>query len=121
MRAYELILRSGTPGRIYPIGSGRLRTLGEVAARFEELASVPIRWRIGPEADTPPVSLAQPSVLDLGRPDAPPPGPAAASPVDMAPMRSLGWRPVLPFSRSAEEILAYFRKEADSDEEERRG
>ncbi|MCZ8513599.1 NAD-dependent epimerase/dehydratase family protein [Paenibacillus filicis] len=111
VRAYELILRSGTPGAVYPIGSGRLRTLGEVAGRFEALAATPIGWRIGSQADTPLVSLAPQPQPETGREAARPPssGTVPVSPVDPAPMRSLGWQPVIPFEQSAEEILAFFR------------
>ncbi|WP_314002757.1 NAD-dependent epimerase/dehydratase family protein [uncultured Paenibacillus sp.] len=80
--AYDLLLRLGESGRVYPVASGMLRTLGEVAEAFELAADVPIEWEIGDS-------------------DAPSPQPADGSAV-----RALGWRPRYPFERSIADMIA---------------
>lgn len=87
VRAYEVILCRGRPGAVYGIGSGYSRTLGEVAERLLERASVPLR-------------------LEIGDAEAPPP-----AKVDLRPLRALGWQPSIPFKKSIQDILAYYRNE----------
>ncbi|MEK8131265.1 NAD-dependent epimerase/dehydratase family protein [Paenibacillus filicis] len=108
VRAYGLILERGEPGGVYPIGSGKVRTLGGIAREFERQARVKMEWRIGTTADLIgeqlPVrlsGLADPEDERLG---------AGASAVDLGPMRSLDWAPELAFDQSVADILDYHRQ-----------
>ncbi|OXM83505.1 hypothetical protein CF651_25525 [Paenibacillus rigui] len=87
VRAYELILRRGTPGVVYGIGTGYSRTLGEVASRMLERTAVPFRLTVGEAADAPQTR------------------------VDLQATRALGWQPAIPFRKSIDDILAYYRNE----------
>lgn len=125
VRAFGLILRCGTPGSVYPIGSARMRTLGEVAASYEAHCAVPITWCIGTHANAEQVSLLDP--LQKAKPGGPAnriavpqSGSPPSSSIDLEPIRSLGWQPLIPFERSMEEILRFFRNEVSKDQEERR-
>lgn len=106
VHAYEHILHLGEPGHVYPIGSGRLRSLGETAACFESRVAAPVRWLIGADAQKP-VSLVQEMddglIID-------PPLPEKQSSVNTVPMQTLGWYPSIPFEQSVEDILDYFRR-----------
>ena len=53
--AYELLLRAGERGRVYPITSGKLRTIGELADRFDMLAKAPLSWEVGQSQAVSPV------------------------------------------------------------------
>ena len=81
VRAYALLLERGEPGRVYPIASGRQRTLGEVAAAYERAAGFRVEWLIG----------------DSGAPSPPPADPSA--------LMALGWRPEIPFALSVADTL----------------
>ncbi|SDD30146.1 Nucleoside-diphosphate-sugar epimerase [Paenibacillus sp. UNCCL117] len=112
VRAYGLILEQGEPGVSYPIGSGRLRTLGEIARQFEQAAQTPVSWRIGMEEG----SASQPIRLtELSGETADALKAAGASAVNMAPMRALGWEPVIAFGQSVADILGYHRTAAALD------
>ncbi|MBW5447395.1 NAD-dependent epimerase/dehydratase family protein [Cohnella sp. CFH 77786] len=79
--AYGLLLRAGEPGRTYALESGTFRTLEEVKRTFEEEARLPLQWLIGNSPAISPVSR------------------------DTGPIRSLGWRPRIPFRQSVKETL----------------
>jgi len=80
--AYELLMAKGEAGRVYPIASGRFRTLQEVAEAFERAAGFAIEWEIGDS-----------------------PG-ASPEPVELSAIASLGWRPAIPFDQSVSDMLA---------------
>ncbi|WP_164545726.1 NAD-dependent epimerase/dehydratase family protein [Paenibacillus albus] len=52
IRAYELLLRGGESGRVYPVASGQMRSLGEIADAFSALAAQPLQWEVG-DSDAP--------------------------------------------------------------------
>ncbi|MBB6679788.1 GDP-mannose 4,6-dehydratase, partial [Cohnella lubricantis] len=81
--AYELLLLHGTPGACYAIESGKMRSLREVKAAFEQLSTAELQWEISEGA-----ALA--------------PSPA---PRDCSPIRTLGWRPSIPFPQSIADAL----------------
>jgi len=81
VRAYGVLLERGEPGRVYPIATGRQRTLGEVAAAYERAAGFRVEWLIG----------------DSDEPSPPPADPSA--------LLALGWRPEIPFARSVADTL----------------
>ncbi|MBJ6363808.1 NAD-dependent epimerase/dehydratase family protein [Paenibacillus roseus] len=85
MTAYETILLKGKPGIIYPVVSGRMITLGEVADTFSELALCPLDIQIGSSAA---------------------PSPASE---DGRPMQEMGWRPHIPFRDSIRDLLVHVR------------
>ncbi|GAC44149.1 nucleoside-diphosphate sugar epimerase [Paenibacillus popilliae ATCC 14706] len=114
VRAFGYILRLGTPGGVYPIGTGHMRTLGEVAVSFEAHSTAPITWRIGTNPNAEPMSfLVQAESggpvdqIALLQSDPPP-----SSPINLDPIHSLGWQPLNPFERTLEEVLHFFRNEA---------
>lgn len=86
VRAYELLLRAGECGKVYPITSGKLRTIGELADRFDLLAGVPLHWEVGQSQ--------------------------AASPVPDPPeaMRALGWSPRIAIEQSLGDALKEERR-----------
>ena len=81
VKAYALLLERGEPGRVYPIASGRQRTLGDVAAAYERAAGFRVAWSIG-DSDAPSPPPADPSML-----------------------MALGWRPEIPFALSVADTL----------------
>ncbi|WP_159881076.1 NAD-dependent epimerase/dehydratase family protein [Paenibacillus puerhi] len=105
VRAYGLILEHGVPGCSYPVGSGRLRTLGDIASQFERVAKAQVSWRIGFSAEAaefPPVRLTE-----AGRGDEE--GDIRPSAVDVRPMRALGWEPAIALEQSVADIMTYHR------------
>ncbi len=80
--AYELLLEQGEAGQVYPIASGRFRTLREVAEAFERAAGTAIEWEVGQSV--------------AGSPE----------PVDLTAISALGWRPSIPFEQSIADMLA---------------
>ncbi|QYR23035.1 NAD-dependent epimerase/dehydratase family protein [Paenibacillus sp. sptzw28] len=86
VRAYDLLLRQGERGRIYPVASGTMRTLGELADTFDSLASCPLQWSVG-ESDSP-----------------------SPAPVDCHAVRALGWSPRIPLMQSLQDALETARK-----------
>ncbi|SFJ03628.1 Nucleoside-diphosphate-sugar epimerase [Paenibacillus sp. UNC496MF] len=67
--AYETLLRAGESGRAYAVASGAMRTLGEIAGVFGELARAPLPWEFG-DSDA-----------------------ASPAPADPAAVAALGWAP----------------------------
>lgn len=90
--AYAVLLEKGTAAAGYSIGSGTIRTLGDVAKAFQRLTDQPLRLEIGTAAGS---SLPY-------------------RPVDLAAMESFGWRPAIPFETSLADALAYYRNEAST-------
>lgn len=86
--AYCLMFKSGKTGGVYPIGSGSLHSLGDLITCYQSLTREPLPLEIGQTAN-----LQEPK------------------PVDMLPMRELGWSPHIPFQTSLEDILGFFRDE----------
>ncbi|MFB9330227.1 NAD-dependent epimerase/dehydratase family protein [Paenibacillus aurantiacus] len=85
IRAYGVLLASGESGRVYPLASGRMITLGELADGFAALARVPLRFEIG--------SSTAPSPL----------------PADTSALSALGWTPSIPLARSIADTLEQMR------------
>lgn len=79
--AYEALLLRGQAGRLYSLGSGVMRTLGEVKEAFDVAAKVKLAWQI----------------RDQGGP--------SPQPRDLSDILSLGWRPLIPFTQSIEDAL----------------
>lgn len=97
VRAYQVILERGTPGRTYNVCSGVARPVSDVLHGLLALARVPIevrvdRARLRPN-DTPVV---------LG---------------DYSRLRGeLGWRPEIPFERTLRDLLDYWRAAVETQE-----
>lgn len=94
--AYAVILRKGEPGTVYSIGSGMMRSLGELAAEFRAHARCPLAIESGEQA-----------------PQADP------QPLDLANIRALGWRPLITFEQSIRDILDDCRAHPDGPDERR--
>ncbi|SFS51113.1 NAD(P)-dependent oxidoreductase [Paenibacillus sp. BC26] len=86
IRAYELLLRAGESGRIYPVASGVMRTLGEIADAFDALAQHPLQWEIG-ESQA-----------------------ASPDPVNCEGIIALGWTPLITLEQSLRETLEAARQ-----------
>jgi GDP-4-dehydro-6-deoxy-D-mannose reductase len=86
VKGYEHILLYGTPGTVYPIGSGSNRTIKDIVRAFQT--------EIG--MDLP---------LEIGQLD----GYVPPRPVDLTLIAGLGWSPEIAFERSVADILRYFR------------
>ncbi|HEY0828711.1 MAG TPA: NAD-dependent epimerase/dehydratase family protein [Bacilli bacterium] len=84
--AYGIMLESGKAGAVYPVGSGSSHSLGDLIACYQSLAGKPLPLEIG----------------HLTNPQEP-------KPVDMIPLRELGWRPRIRFQTSVEDTLNFFR------------
>lgn len=89
--AYELLLRHGKAGEVYPVCSGFERRLGEVCDSFVSMASVqcPLEVEERDEyAGMPAAAIIQPDAL-----------------------REMGWSPAIPWDASVSDILRFFRRE----------
>lgn len=84
--AYDFILKYGEQGAVYSIGSGQLRSLGEVAAAFQSLLKCHL-----------PLNVSGSNVKE------------DVKPVNLTQIKSLGWEPVIPFKQSLHDTLQYFR------------
>ncbi|MGF7047134.1 GDP-4-dehydro-6-deoxy-D-mannose reductase [Paenibacillus sp. DS2015] len=85
--AYDLILRKGESGRVYPICSGIECSLGDVVTSMLELGNVSI-------------------VLEMGN------APQSSSTDDdysCEDLHEMGWKPQIPWEQSLVEIMEYFR------------
>ncbi|GGA35957.1 NAD-dependent epimerase/dehydratase family protein [Paenibacillus physcomitrellae] len=85
--AYELLLKVGRSRVIYPICSGRERTLRETADSFSRLARVPVTIE---EGDASPV----PSSEEMQGPEE---------------LIKLGFKPTVSWEKSVQDIVAYWR------------
>lgn len=86
VRAYLALLLNGEPGRIYPIISGKERTLGEIADLFLSYtkAEVPLLW---------------------GAPSSGPGGISAVENDFSTSLTRLGWKPQISFASSIKDVL----------------
>lgn len=86
VRAYLALLLGGEPGRIYPVISGKERTLGEIADLFLSYtkAEVPLLW---------------------GAPSSGPGGVSAAENDSSTSLLRLGWKPQISFASSIKDVL----------------
>ena len=98
--AYEKLLIHGEAGSVYSVQSGKLRTLGEVAATFRKYALTDIlfRWQDDSapladevESDTAETVSSFPIETDTGLP------------------KAWGWEPIRSFEHSVADILNYYR------------
>ncbi|WP_028539341.1 NAD-dependent epimerase/dehydratase family protein [Paenibacillus sp. J14] len=90
--AYEMLLRKGEIGEVYPVCSGRERSLAELVEDFAQLTTVTdMRIQAGPSSGSGSASPAEP-------------------PLPQA-LWDLGWRANVAWEQSLLDILDYFRKE----------
>jgi len=92
VRAYQLILERGRPGRPYNVCTGRAITIRELLDRLLARARVPIDVKIDPSRFRPhdtAVVAGDPSRL----------------------RDELGWTPTIPLDRTLDDLLAYWRGE----------
>ncbi|MBB3113622.1 GDP-4-dehydro-6-deoxy-D-mannose reductase [Paenibacillus phyllosphaerae] len=85
IRAYELLLQQGVSGEVYPLASGRMRTLGELADTVTSLARTPLAWEVGQSAASSP------------------------APADVSKLARLGWSPAIPLVQSLTDTLEQMR------------
>jgi GDP-4-dehydro-6-deoxy-D-mannose reductase len=93
VRAYAALLEGGTPGTIYNVSSGVARPIRDVLAALIARARVPIRIETDPARLRPhdiPVLVGDASRLRA----------------------ATGWEPVIPFDRTIDDLLAYWRGKA---------
>jgi len=91
VRAYRLALEKGEPGEVYNIASGRSYAIREVVEILLGLAKVPIKVEQDPERLRPsdvPVLLGDNRKFS----------------------RQTGWEPLIPFERTLEDLLNYWRE-----------
>ena len=90
VRAYQLILERGQPGRPYNVCSGTALSIRELLERLIARARVPVAVKIDPARYRPndtPLLLGDPSRL----------------------RDELGWRPDIPLERTLDDLLEYWR------------
>ena len=90
VRAYALLMDRGTPGTVYNVASGVGRTIRSVLEAFISRSKVPVEIVIDPDRLRPqdnPVVVGDPSRLRA----------------------ATGWTPALPFDRTIDDLLAYWR------------
>lgn len=93
VRAYELILEHGTPGRAYNVCSGRAVAIGDLLAMFLARARVPVEV-ITDQARYRPIDVP----LVVGDPS--------------RIRKELGWVPVIPLEQTIDDVLAFWRERA---------
>jgi GDP-4-dehydro-6-deoxy-D-mannose reductase len=92
VRAYEMILAKGAPGRVYNVCSGRAIAIAELLDMLLARARVPIRVTVDPSRYRP---NDQPLVVgDPGRIQ-----------------REIGWRPEIPLEQTLDDLLDYSRRQ----------
>jgi GDP-4-dehydro-6-deoxy-D-mannose reductase len=90
VRAYQLILERGQPGRPYNICTGQAIVIRELLERLLARARIPIAVKVDPARYRPndtPVVLGDPSRL----------------------RDELGWTPSIPFDQTLDDLLEYWR------------
>jgi GDP-4-dehydro-6-deoxy-D-mannose reductase len=90
VRAYQLIIERGTPGRAYNVCSGRALQIGELLDMLVARARVRIRIRIDPSRYRP-----NDHALIVGDP--------------RRIHEELGWSPVIPTEQTLDDLLTYWR------------
>jgi len=91
VRAYQLILERGTPGRPYNVCSGRPIKVGHLLDMMLRRAQVPIRVVVDPERYRPndsPIVQGNPARI----------------------REELGWTPKIPVEQTIEDLLAFWRE-----------
>lgn len=91
--AYELLLRHGKAGKVYPVCSGFERRLDDVCESFLSMANVQCPLEVEASRD---------EYTDM---------PEAASLIQPADLREMGWSPAMTWDTSVSDILRYFRRE----------
>jgi len=91
VRAYELLLRKGTPGEAYNIASGRKRRIGDVVRTLLSMSRASIDVKTVPER------YREDSLSG-----------AAGSYARLE--KATGWRPRIPFEKTLADVLRYWRK-----------
>ncbi len=92
VRAYQLILERGQPGRPYNICSGRAISMRELLDRLIARASVPVEVKVDPARYRPndtPLLLGDPARLH----------------------DELGWAPEIPIEQTLDDLLEYWRRQ----------
>jgi nucleoside-diphosphate-sugar epimerase len=95
LKAYEILLKKGDIGEVYPIGTGNFHSLKEVINQYQLLTNVPVPVEIMDQNH----KLANKnghSVYEHG--------------LDLSKIRKLNWNPSIPFSSSLNSILSYYRQ-----------
>jgi GDP-4-dehydro-6-deoxy-D-mannose reductase len=93
VRAYQLILERGAPGRPYNVCSGRAIKVGDLLDMMLQRARVPIRIVVDPARYRPnDQSIVQGDPTRL--------------------REELGWTPVIPLERTIDDLLEYWRQQA---------
>ena len=90
MRAYQLILERGQPGRLYNVCSGRAIAIRELLDRLIARARVPVEVKIDPSRYRPndtPLLLGDPARL----------------------RDELGWTAEIPLEQTLDDLLEYWR------------
>jgi GDP-4-dehydro-6-deoxy-D-mannose reductase len=96
VRAYRLIVQRGRPGRPYNVCSGRAPSMREFVDRLLARARVSVSLRVDPERYRP---NDLPLLLGDGRRIA----------------EEIGWNPEIPFDRSVDDLLDYWRNRVNTD------
>ncbi len=94
VRAYRLLVESGTAGVVYNVCSGRDVAIGEIADRLLALAGTSLEFETDP-------TLVRPVEVPVLRGD---PGRLSAA---------TGWEPELPLEQTLEDVLSFWRDQAD--------
>ena len=91
VRAYAMLLESGTPGGIYNVGSGRTEAVSEILDMILSCCKVPVRH------ETDPAKLRQAETAYFA--------------ADTAKLRrDTGWTPEIPTAQTVADTLAYWRQ-----------
>lgn len=92
VRAYVLLITEGEPGQVYNVGAGESHSVQELLDNLLSMSRISIEVRQDPSrmrpADVPEVVCDASRIQEL-----------------------TGWRPAIPFKRSLQDILEYWRQE----------
>jgi GDP-4-dehydro-6-deoxy-D-mannose reductase len=92
VRAYELVMQNGVPGRPYNVSSGSARPIRELLDRLIARARVSVRVRVDPQRfqlNDLPLLVGDPSRIRT----------------------ELGWHPSIPLDQTLDDVLDYWRAE----------
>ncbi|UQX56686.1 NAD-dependent epimerase/dehydratase family protein [Cytobacillus pseudoceanisediminis] len=87
VRAYEILLKNGVSKEIYPISSGKSRSLGEVVKIFKTMTPINFKVKISER------SIREDKVK-----------------ISSERINQLGWKPIISFKKSLEDNLKYYRR-----------
>lgn len=87
VRAYEILLKNGVSKEIYPISSGKSRSLGEVVQIFKTMTPINFKVKISER------SIREDKVK-----------------ISSERINQLGWKPIISFKKSLEDNLKYYRR-----------